>query len=171
MSAKKMLVVLLTKTNAVLGVATRRTPGAPPVGDLVGAALLARMPDQNTGVAVPADELSVKEVDYSDDVIRQPLVHIVDTSGTVNATASKVSGIGAPGLTIKVTVAPAPPADKNVLLVIDGGANHDPLKFVAKTTLNIADTEVPISGVPPGGHTVLASVDGYATKLDFKTFT
>ena len=171
MSAKKMLVVLLTKTNAVLGVATRRSAGAPPAGDLVGAALLARIPDVEAGVAVPVDELTVKEVAYSDDVVRQPLAHVVDTTGTVIATSSKVSAIGAPGVKITVTVAPAPPADRAVLVVVDGGASHDPLKFVAKTALNTAATDVAISGVPPGSHMVLASVDGYTPKLELKSFT
>src|SRR6185295_18221895 len=130
MSAKKMLVVLMSRTNAVLGVATRRTAGAPPIADLVGPALLARPVDQESGVAVPADELTVKEVDYSDDVVRQPLAHVVDSSGTVIAPTAKVTAVADPGLTIKVTVSPGPPADKTVLLVIDGGTNHDPLKFV-----------------------------------------
>jgi hypothetical protein len=171
MSAKKMLAVLLTRTNAVLGVATRRTPGAPPAADLVGAAMLVRTKNQESGVAVPADELTVKEVDYVEEAVRLPLAHVVDQSGVVFAPASAVSTIGTPGLTIKVTVAAAPPADCNVLVVVDGGPNRDPLKFIAKTTLNQVDTDVAIAGVPPGSHMVLASVDGYASKLEVKSFT
>jgi hypothetical protein len=170
MNANKMLVVLLTKTNAVLGVATRRAAGAPPVADLVGAALLARMTDQEVSVAVPADELSIKEVDYSNDVVRQPRAHVVDASGTVVTPPVSVTGIGNSNLEVTVTISANPPADKTVLVVIDGGPNHPPLKFVGKTALNVATTHVPISGVPPGAHVVLASVDGYSSRLEVKNF-
>ena len=170
MSARKMLVVLITKTNAVIGAATRRTAGAPPVGDLVGPALVARMRDVEASVAVPADELSVKEVDYSDDVLRQPGAHIVDASGTVTAPSLKVSTIANTNTDVTVTVSTAPAADKTVLVVIDGGANQEPLKFVGKTVVNVTATVVPVSGVPPGTRVVLASVDGYATLLDDRVF-
>jgi len=171
MSTRKMLVVLLTRTNAVLGVATRRTVGAPAADDLVGSALLVRITNEESSVAVPVDELTVKEVDYSDDVFRQPLAHVVDPTGTVIATSSAVSNIGTPGLTIKVKVSPVPPADRTVLVVVDGGGSHEPLKFIAKTIVNQAETEVAISGVPPGDHMVLASVDGYTPKLEVKHFS
>jgi hypothetical protein len=169
MSAKKMLVVHLARTNAVLGVATRRTAGVPPVGDLVGAALLART-TQESGVAVAADELAVKEVDYSDDVVRQPMAHVVDASGAVVTAAQKVQSMTNSNLEVALTVSAAPAADKPVLIVIDGGANHDSLKFVGKTAA-AATFSVAVSGVPPGAHVVLASVDGYAPLVDTRTFT
>lgn len=167
MSAKKMHVVMLTGTKAVLGAATRHAAGAIPVGDLVGPALLVRI-DEDDSIAVPADALTAKEVDYSAGVIRQPIGHVLDAAGAVVTPTSKVSAIGTPGLTIRVTVAAAPAADKLVEVVIDGG-NQDSLKFVTKTTTS-ADTDVPISGVPPGAHVVLAAVEGYAPKFELKTF-
>lgn len=171
MSAKKMLVVSLAKTNAVVGVATRRTAGAPPIEDLVGSALLTRIAGLESGVPVPVEELSVKETDYSEDVVRQPLAHVMDASGIPIVPSGTVSAIGTPGVTIQVTVSSAPPADKAVLVVIEAGPNREPLRFVAKTTLNAANTDVPIAGVPPGDHVVLASVDGFGTRLESKLFS
>jgi hypothetical protein len=171
MSTRKMLVVLLTKTNAVLGVATRRTAGVPPVAELVGGALLART-TQESGVPVPADELTVKEVDYSDDVVRQPLAHIIDASGTVVAAVPKITAIANTTLAITLTVSAAPPADKTVVVVVDGGSSHDPLTFVGKTPVSATTTiSVPASGVPPGDHVVIASLDGYATFVAERPFT
>ena len=172
MTAKKMMVVTLAKTGAVLGAATRRTAGVPAVADLVGAGLLARLADEEAGVAVPVEELAVKEVDHSDDVFRDPRAHVVDASGTIVAPSLKVSMIGNTNLDVTVTVTPpTPAADKTVLVVVDKGANQESLKFVGKTVLNVAATVVPVSGIPPGDHVVLASVDGYTTLLDVCMFT
>lgn len=169
MSTNKMLAVFLSKTNAVLGVATRHAAGTPAVADLVGAGLVTRT-TQETGVVVVADELGVKEVDYSDDVVRQPLAHVVDTGGGVVATTSKVTAITSSNLDVVLTLSPAAAADKAVLIVIDGGANHEPLRFAGKTVAGTSVT-VPIAGVPPGSHAVLGSVDGYASFVNEHTFT
>jgi hypothetical protein len=171
MNPKKMIVVLLTKTNAVLGVATRRAPGPPAVADLVGPGLLLRMTDEDATIAVPPDELSTKEVDYLEDVVRQPLGHVIDSSGTVVTPPINVSGISSTNLAVTVTVSAAPAADKTVLVVIDGGPNQPPLKFVAKTAQSVAATVVPISSVPPGERMILASVDGHAPRLQLHTYS
>ncbi len=166
-----MLVVLLTRTNAVLGAATRRTPGAPPIAELVGDAFIARMRDVESSVAVPADELSVKEVEHNDDVLRQPQAYLVDASGMPMIASQSIASIGNSNTEVTVTVSSAPPADKAVVVVIDGGVNQPPLKFISKTVLNDTSVNVPVSGVPPGTHVVLASVDGYGTLLDDRAFT
>lgn len=173
MTTKKMLVVTLAKTKAVLGAATRASKGQPTVGELVGAGLVTRL--QDSSVMVPAEELEVKEVDYGDDVFRDPRAHIVDASGTVVGPLASVTAIVATNILVTVTVStpltlPTVPADKTVLVVIDGGSNHDALKFFGKTALGVADTAVPISGVPPGTHLVLASVDGYGSLLSSGSF-
>jgi len=169
MTARKMLVVHLLATNVVLGVATRKTPGAPPVGDLVGDAFVARSP-QDVGIAVPAALLGVKEVDYSDEVVVQPTAHGLDATGAVAALAAKVSAVAADGVQVKLTLSPAPPVDKAAQVLIDGGAGQAALLFNAKTQASTS-LDVPVSGVSPGSHVVLASVDGFAPCLATVTFT
>jgi hypothetical protein len=170
MSAKKMLVVTLAKTKAVLAAATHTAGSLPAVGDLVGDGLLARMNDSEAVVTVPPEELAVTEVDYSDDVFHDPRAHSLDASGTVVVPQNRISSINATSAKVTVTVQALPAADKAVLVVIDAGANHDPLKFVGKTALSVAGTDVAISGVPPGSHLVLASVDGYTSILALGSF-
>jgi hypothetical protein len=175
MTAKKMLVVVLSRTGAVLGAATRSTPGVPAVGDLVGDGLVARRRNSEASVVIPPEDLEVKEVDYSDDVLHDPRAHVVDASGSVAAPAYRIASITSTNTGVTVTVDTGSPAvvapDKTVLVVIDGGPNQGPLKFSGKTALNVAATLVPVSGVPPGIHMVLASVDGYASRLRAHTFS
>lgn len=170
MSARKMLVVVLDKTKSVLGAATRRTAGVPVVADLVGTGLLVRMKDEDATVLVPADELIVKEVDYIEAVVTQPFGHVLDASGTVVTPSLKVTSLNYTASKVMVTVSPAPPADKTVLVVIDGGANHPPLKFVGKTAAGVNPTELPAPGVPAGEHLILATVDGHAALTVAHTF-
>ena len=168
---RKMLVVTLAATKAVLAAATRRASGVPAVEDLVGDGLIARVGGSEESLLVPAAELEVKEVDHSDEVFRTPRAHVVDDSGTIVVSPNVVSAIVAAGLAVTVTLAPpAPAGDKNVVLVIDAGANADPLKFVGKTVLNSPTAVIPVSGVPPGAHLVLASVDGYNARLEVESF-
>jgi len=168
MTPKKMLVVYLSSTKAVLGAASRRATGAPPVEDLVGTALPLRAPDMESGVAVAAADLAVKEVDYSDDVYRQPLNHGLDASDAVVLVSPTLSVTLSSG-NVAVTMAPAPAADKSVVIVIDAGSNRDPLKFTAKTTTS-ASLNVPVTGVPPGSHDALISVDGYVSVVKNGSF-
>lgn len=168
MSAKKMLVVYLASTNAVLGVATRRAAGAPPVGDLVGNALPVRTPGKESGVAVAAENLAVKEVDYSDDVVRQPLAHGLDASGSVAPVTATIS-VASTSLLVTLTLSTAAVADKSALVIVDAGATRDPLKFTAKTTATNTVT-VPVSAVPPGLHDIFVSVDGYVPTIGSGSF-
>jgi hypothetical protein len=167
MSARKMLIVTLTKTNGVLAVATRvGGAGLPAPADLVGDGLLARVQDDEGVVMIPTEELAVQEVDYNEEVIRTPLTHTVDPSGMVTVPAQGMKSVspGASKVTVKVNPAPAPPtvpAGKAVVVVIDAGATLGPLKFFGSTAADTTDTDIPISGVPQGSHLVLASVDGY----------
>jgi hypothetical protein len=170
MSAKKMLVVSLKKTKAVLGVATRSTAGAPAIDELVGEGLVVRQHDGEASLVVPADDLEVKEVDYSDDVFLDPGANVVDASGSV-VVPPRVTSVAATNVSVTVTVPPGVAAGKAVLVVIDGGPNQPPLKFSAATALNATATVVPVSGVPPGAHLVLGSVDGYASLLFVGSFT
>lgn len=168
---RKMLVVTLAKTSAVLAAASRRASGVPAVAELVGEGLLARVTGSEESLAVPAGELEVKEVDHSDEVFRTPRAHVVDSSGTIVVSTNLVSGIAAGGLNVTVTMSPPPAAaDKSVVLIIDAGPNAAPLKFVGKTVLNTATAAIPVSGVPPGAHLVLASVDGYNARLEVESF-
>lgn len=169
MSAKKMLVVYLASTNAVLGVATRRAAGAPPVGDLVGTALPVRTPGKESGVAVAAENLAVKEVDYSDDVVRQPLAHGLDASGSVAPITAPINGVASTSLVVTITLSTAAVADKSVLVIVDAGATRDPLKFTAKTTAS-ATVSVPVSAVPPGLHDIFVSVDGFVPMIGSGSF-
>jgi hypothetical protein len=171
MSAPKMLVVILSKTHAVLGVATRRAGGVPAVDVLAGGGLLARRRDSADGVTIPPDELAVKEVDYIDDAFRDPHAYAVDASGTVAVPSNRVNSIT--GSATKVTVGllhPAAAADKDVVVFIDGGPNNAPLKFVGKTALSASTVDVQVSGVPTGSRLVLASVDGCDVRLESETF-
>ncbi len=169
MTAKKMLVVYVTSTKAVLGVATRRAAGAPPVGDLVGTSLPVRVKTMESGVAVAAGDLSVKEVDYGDDVVRQPLKHGLDASDAVVLVSPTISGVSYASNEVTVTLSAVPPADKSVMIVVDAGANREPLRFSAKTTAS-ASVAVPVSGVPPGSHDVFASVEGHVSFVDTASF-
>jgi len=163
MNPKKMLVVYLTGTKAVLGVASRRAAGAPAVDELVGAALPLRASGMDAGVAVAAADLAVKEVDFAGDVFRQPLNHgLDDNDGVVLATSTLSASYASSKVTITLT--PATVADKAALVVIDVGANREPLKFSAKTTTS-GTLVVPVTGVPSGSHDVLISVDGYPSLL------
>jgi hypothetical protein len=169
MSAKKMLVVYMAGTNAVIGVATRRAAGAPTVADLVGAGLPVRSPTSEAGVAVPADNLAVKEVDYSDDAVRQPLLHGLDTSGAVVQITPTISSVTCTSTKITINLSPAVAADKMAIVIVDAGPNRAPLKFTAKTVA-ATTVDVTVTGVPPGTHDVFASVDGYVSKVDTGSF-
>lgn len=164
MSAKKMLVVMVAKTKAVLGVATRTAGGLPAAQELVGPGLLTRSKDSEVTLAVPVEELEVKEFEYSDGVFRDPASHTVDDTGTIVAPSLRVKSIDSTNaqVTVKLDAGPVA-ADKAILIVIDAGPNYPPFKFEGKTALNILDTIVPITGVPPDTHPVFASVDGYTS--------
>jgi hypothetical protein len=166
MTVKKMLVVTLDDTKGVVCAVTRTASGASPVEDLVGPGLMMRMKDRDETVTVPASELTVTEVDYSEDVLRNPLDHVIDTTNTVVAPSLKVTGIARTGTTVDVTVSQA--ADrKTVVVVIDAGSGRVPMKFLGQSSSASPTTSVPVSGVPSGQHLILASVDGYAGSLDF----
>jgi hypothetical protein len=167
-----MLVVTVAKTHAVLAAASRGASGAPPVAELVGEALIARMADSEQLLRVPAETLEVKEVDRSDDVFRDPHAYVVDTSGTLVVSANVVDKIQkSSAVDVTITLKPAPLApDKDVVLLIDAGASSDPLRFVAKTVLNQAAVKITVSGVPAGAHLALASADGYNALLEELTF-
>lgn len=169
MNAKKLLVVYLNSTKAVLGVVARRAAGEPPVADLVGAALPLRAKDKESGVAIAAGELGVKEVDYGDVVVRLPLSHGLDTSGAVVLVAATISTVAATGTKVTLTVTPAVAADKSAMVVIDAGANREPLKFTTKTTAGTA-IEVPVTGVPTGSREVFVSVEGYVSRFHTGSF-
>jgi hypothetical protein len=169
MSAKKMLVVYLASTNAVLGVATLRAAGAPPVGDLVGTALPVRTPGKESGVAVAAENLGVKEVEYSDDVVRQPLAHGLDSSGSVVPITGTITAASSTSLSVSISLSAVAIADKSALVIVDAGATRDPLKFTAKTTASNS-VSVPVTGVPPGLHDVFVSVDGFAPTVASGSF-
>lgn len=172
MNAKKMLVVYLTGTKAVLGVATRRAAGAPPVADLVGTALPVRALSMESGVAVAAGDLSVKEVDYGGDVLRQPLNYSLDASGAVIVVTPTISGITGNSANIAITLSAPVAADKSVIVVVDAGASREPLKFAVKTTAtSLSTVNVPVTGVPPGSHDVFASVEGYVSALGTGSFS
>lgn len=168
MNPKKMLVVYLTATKAVLGVVSRKATGAPAVEDVVGTGLPVRAPDMEAGVAVAAADLSIKEVDYSDDVFRQPLQHGLDSSDAVVSLAPTVTATFS-STNVSLVLSPAPAADKAVVIVIDVASNRDPLKFTAKTTA-AASLSVPVNGVPTGSHDVLVSVDGYESQVASGSF-
>jgi len=172
MSVDKMLVVTLAATGGVLGAATRRSTGAPPAADLVGAGLLVRLKDSEASVTVLVSELAVKEVESNDEVFRNPLAHVVNDSDALIAVPTRIASITADSVEVMVTLpgTPAVPPDKAVVVVIDAGPNDDPLKFVGKTAAGVNDTKLPISGVPPGAHLVLASVAGYGSAIDIGTF-
>ena len=174
MSAQKMLVVTLAKTNGVLAAATRKAGGVPAVADLVGSGLLARTPpESDASVIIPAEELAVKEVDFNGDLFLNPRAYAVDASGTLVVSPNYVDLDTTATTNNNVRVDLAPPAaaaDKTVLVVIDAGPTLDPLKFFGKTVLNGATVDVQISGVPPGKHLVLVSVDGYNSKVKEGTF-
>jgi hypothetical protein len=163
-----MLVVYMSSTKAVLGAASRRAMGEPAVEDIVGAALPLRASDMESGVAVAAADLAVKEVDYSDDVFRQPLNHGLDTSDAVVLVSPTLTATSSSSK-VTVTMSVAPAADKSVVIVIDAGSNRDPLKFTAKTT-TLATLDVPVTGVPPGSHDALISVDGYVSLIQNGSF-
>ena len=169
MSARKMLVVVLNKTNAVVGVATRRSAGVPAVTDLAGSGLLLRVADQDAMIAVAADELVVKEVDYSEDVVRQPFGYVLNAGGAVIAPSVKVSGTVTTISTVSVNLSAAQP-DKDVVLIIDVGSGQKPLKFTGKAGA-ASPVIVPVSGVAAGTHLILATVDGCAPRLEAKNFT
>ena len=168
MSSRKMLAVYLLATRGVLGVATRKTPGAPPVGDLVGDAFVARTPT-DTGIAVPVELLGVKEVDYADEVIVQPAAHGLDDQNAIVALAGQVSAATGTTVQVSLTLSIAAVADKAAQVVIDAGAGQAALRFNAKTTASNA-VDVAVNGVSPGDHVVLASVDGYAPFLGTVSF-
>jgi hypothetical protein len=166
-----MLVMTLARTRAVLGGASRQATGVPTVEEMVGPGFLARTQDEEVSLLVPAADLEVKEVDYSDEAFRNPLAHVVDGSGTLVAASNRVSAVAATSVKVTVTLAPAPTAaDKDVVVIIDAGPGRDALKFVGKTVATVATVEVPISGVPPGERMVLASADGYNSRLEVFTF-
>lgn len=171
MTATKMLVMTLAKTRAVLGGTSRTAAGVPTVEELVGPGFLARKQDKEVSLLVPAADLEVKEVDYSDEAFRNPLAHVVDNSGTLVAASNLVSAIAATAVKITVTLAPAPTAsDKDVVVIVDAGPSRDALKFVGKTVATVGTVGVTISGVPPGERMVLASADGYNSRLEVFTF-
>jgi hypothetical protein len=134
----------------------------------VGAALPVRAKDMEAGASVAAADLSVKEVDYSDDVFRQPLKHGLDASDAVVLVTPTVTP-SVSGSDVVLTMSPAPAADKAAIVVIDAGSNREPLKFTAKTT-TLGTLNVPVTGVPPGAHDILASVDGYVSMVKSGTF-
>lgn len=171
MTAKKMQVVVLAKTRAVLGGASRTRSGAATVDELAAGGLVARLKDKETSVLVPPEELEVKEVDHTDDVFRDPLAYLVDASDALATAPHKITTVAATSSKVTLTLGTAAPAgDKNVLVVIDAGPNLPPLKFAGKTSLGSSTVAVNVSGVPHGFHLVLASVDGYSSKLDEKAF-
>jgi hypothetical protein len=165
MTPKKMLVVYLSSTKAVVGATSRRAAGAPAATDLVGPALLIRGTEMEAGVAIAASDLAVKEVDLSDDVFRQPLNHGLDSSDSVVAVAPAITNIACSNAGVTLTLSANAVADKSAVVVIDAGANRDPLKFTVKTTATNSVT-VPVNGVPTGSHDVFASVEGFASFLD-----
>ena len=170
---KKMLVVTLAKTKAVLAAASRGASGVPSVEELVGEGLVARMADEEEVLQVPAEILEVKEVDRSDDVFRNPRAYVVDSSGTLVVSANVVDKIEKLAAGVEVTITlkpPAPAADKDVVLLVDAGATSEPLRFVGKTVLDQAPVKIVVSGVPPGDHLALASADGYNALLKVLTF-
>jgi len=169
MSTKKMLVVYLASTNAVVGVATRRTAGAPSAADLVGSGLPVRDSVVDSGVVVASDNLAVKEVDYAEDVIREPLAHGLDTSGQVVVVTPTISAINTSSTKVSFSVSSAV-ADKMAMVIVDLGANRDPLKFTTKT-LATSPVDVPVTGVPPGTHSVFVSVDGFVSALGSGSFS
>jgi hypothetical protein len=171
MTVKKMLVVTLNDTKGVVCAVTRTASGAPPAEDLVGAGLLMRTQDKDNTVTVPATDLKVTEVDYTEDVLRNPLSHVLDdTTQTIFASSSKVTQVdhasGSP--TVNVTILPAV-GGKSVLVLVDAGASREPIKAVASSDPS-GVTKVPVSGVPAGDHLILASADGYAGLLAVKPF-
>jgi hypothetical protein len=168
MSTRKMLAVYLLATHGVLGVATRKAPGPPPVGDLVGDAFLARTPT-DTGIAVPAELLGVKEVDYADEVIAQPAAHGLDDQNAIVALAGQVSTVTGTTAQLSLVLSVAAAADKAVQVVIDAGAGQATLRFTTKTTASTA-VALTVNGVSPGSHVVLASVEGYAPFLGAVSF-
>jgi hypothetical protein len=171
MSAKKMLVLVMTKTKAVLGAATRSAGGAPVIEDFVGPGLMVRMKDDEPSLTVPAEELEVKEVDYSDGVFRDPMAHALDESGTISVPSNSVASIAGTNVDVTLTLAsPAIAADKNVLVVIDAGPNLDPLKFTGKTVAGSTTVKLPVVGVPPDVHPVFASVEGCASLVGVGNF-
>jgi hypothetical protein len=170
-ATKKMLVVTVARTQAVLAAASRQASGVLPAADLVGPGFLARTKDSEETLLVPAADLEVKEVDYRDDVFRTPLAHVVDDQGAIALSPNVVNQVSFASSKVTVQLLPAAAAaDKDVVVIVDAGSNRDPLKFVGKTVANAGSVDVPVSGVPPGNHLVLASVAGYNSRVEVLTF-
>jgi hypothetical protein len=172
-AARKMLVLTLAKTRAVLGAATRQASGLPAAEDLVGSGFVARTKDDEGTLLVEAADLEVKEVDYSGDVFRTPLAYVVDEQGALTSAPNVINQVTLATGKAKVTVQllPAPTAaDKDVVLIVDAGSSAKPLKFVAKTVANVGSVDLPVSGVPPGQHVALASAAGYNARLAVLAF-
>jgi hypothetical protein len=176
MTAKKMLVVTLAKTGAVLAAVTRSAPGAALARELLPDGLLLRQRDvldAEGGLLLPPEDLDVKEVDFSAAVFRNPRGHVLDASGAVTAPQHIVKTMTPSATKVTVTVGSGSvqmPADKPVVVVIDGGPNGPALRFFGKTAFNVAATEVPVSGVPTGTRAIIASVDGFGALLDEHSF-
>jgi hypothetical protein len=171
---RKMLVVTFAKTKAVLAAASRRASGVPAAEELVGGGLVARTADEELSLLVPAAELEVKEVDYKDDVFRDPRQYQIDDAGEPTVPTFRIDTVsvaaGAVTVTVQADAVPTVPAGKAVVVVIDAGPNSPPLKFSGATTLNTKPTVVPVNGVPLGNRLVLATVDGYTSLLSVGTF-
>jgi len=170
MSARKMLVVVIDKTKVVVGAAARRMAGVPAVADLVGPGLLLRMKGEDSWVQVPADELIVKEVDYRDDVVRQPLGHVLDATGSVVTPTLQVTQLNATSSEVTVKVFPVPQVEKTVLVLIDGGPGQPPVKLVGKTAAGVDTTKFAVSGLPSGEHLIIATVDAHAPLMAVGSF-
>lgn len=169
MSAKKMLVVTLAKTKGVLAGVTQSGAAVPPVADLVGPGLLIRKRDSELGVVVPVEELEVSEVDFNDEVFRQPLVHIGGDTATVPGQLILTVAVGSGKVTVTVQSASPVPDARAVLVVIDAGPNQDPVRLTGRTAAGVATIDFSISGIT-GTHLVLASVEGYASKAEVGSF-
>ena len=161
MSAKKMLVITLAKTHAVLAAVTRGASGAPNVEDLVGEGLLVRMTDREEAVSIPAADLEVKEVEYVDEIFQNPFARAIDASGTI---VVPNHGMATPAVALpKITVSMNSPnvsSDKSVLVVIDAGPGRDVLKPFGTILAGAVSTILTTNDVPSGTHLLLASVDG-----------
>jgi hypothetical protein len=171
MSAKKVLLVSLVKTKAVLGAATRTAAGLPEIDELVGDGLMVRETGGDNGVPVPPEELKVTETDFNEGVFREPLTYSLDASGMLVATSDSISDITAPAGKVKVVfLAAAAADDKAVLVIIETGSGQAPLKFFGKTIAGSTSVDIPVSGVPMGSRVTFASADGYASFCKSVTF-
>lgn len=161
MSAKKMLVITLAKTHAVLAAVTRGASGPPKVEDLVGEGLLVRMTDREETVSIPAADLEVKEVEYVDDVFQDPLARAIDASGTivVPTHGMATTGVALPSITVAVN-APNVSSDKAVMVVVDASPGRDVLKRSGTILAGTVSTTLTTNDVPSGTHLVFASVEG-----------